>query len=312
MTTPATPATSATASAPAAPAAPASTSAAMAASPAAAPATSGAAAPAPTTTETINPGSWMAGFNDELKGYVNNKGFKDPAAVADAYRNLEKLQGVPQDRLLKLPESFYDEKTGALTAEGRAIKERLGAPKTTAEYGIEIPKEGGDAKRLENFLRVAHDLGLTKSEAQKLAAADGEYFNQFTTAMRETQAAAFRDQETALKKEWGAAYDNNKNIASDAVRRLGWDAAKIDAVSGAIGHAETMKLLANLGKSVGEGAFVQGQRPNTPLEPATARAQIKEKMADKDFYGRLMNGEAEAKATWERLHQQAFQGTVNL
>ena len=305
MTTPATPATPATATAPSTPAAPASTSAAMAA-------TSTPAAPAPVTTETVNPGSWMAGFNDDLKSWATNKGYKDPADLANSYRNLEKLQGVPQDRLLKLPESFYDEKTGALTAEGRTIYERLGAPKTAAEYGITAPAEGGDPKRLENFLKNAHDLGLTKAQAQKLAAADGEYTNSFITGMQEQRTAAFRDQEAALKKEWGAAYDSNKNIASDAVRRLGWDSAKIDAVSGAIGHAETMKLLSSLGKSVGEGAFINGQKPNAPLEPANAKARIAELTADRDFGTRLMNGEGEAKATWERLHREAYQGTVNL
>jgi len=309
MNTPATPAMPATPATPAAPAAPASTSAAMAASNTVAPAATG-AAPAPTT-ETVNPGSWMAGFNDDLKGYVGNKGFKDPAALADAYRNLEKLQGVPQDRLLKLPESLYDEK-GALTAEGRVIAERLGAPKTPADYGIQAPAEGGDPKRLDNFLKAAHEMGLTKAQAQKLAAADSEYANAIMASAKEASAARFRDEQTQLQKEWGAAFENNKSIAADAVRRLGWDAAKIDAVAGAIGHAETMKLLANLGKAVGESAFIQGRQPNAPMEPATAKARITELLNDRDFGARLMAGESDAKATWERLHKEAYQGMVNI
>jgi len=308
--TPAAPATPATATSPAAPATPASTSAAMSAtSTQAAPATTTGAAPA--TTETVNPGSWMAGFNDDLKGYLGNKGFKDPSSLADAYRNLEKLQGVPQDRLLKLPESFYDDK-GALTAEGRAIYERIGAPKDPKDYGIEMPKEGGDAARLEGFLKAAHEMGLTKAQAQKLAATDGAYIQKVMEAQKAQATAAFNDQQTALQKEWGAAYDSNRNIAADAARRMGLDAKKIDALSAALGHADTMKLLASIGKSVGESAFVQGQRANTPLEPASAKSRISELMADKDFGQRLMNGEAEAKATWQRLHEQAYQGTVNI
>ena len=72
VSSPAAPATPAT---PSAPAAPASTSGSLASTP---------AAPA-VTTETVNPGSWTAGFNDDLKGYVGNKGFKDPAALADHF-----------------------------------------------------------------------------------------------------------------------------------------------------------------------------------------------------------------------------------
>ena len=311
MSTPAISAVPATASSPAAPAAPASTSAAMTATstPAAPAATGG--APAPATTESVNPGAWMAGFNDDLKGYVSNKGFKDPAAVADAYRNLEKLQGVPQDRLLKLPESFYDDK-GALTPEGRGIFERMGAPKDPKDYGIETPKEGGDAARLEGFLKAAHEMGLTKAQAQKLAQTDGAYLQSVMETQKAQAAQAFNDQQKALQTEWGAAYDSNRNIAADAARRMGMDAKKIDALSAALGHAETMKLLASIGKSVGESAFVQGQRANTPLEPASAKTRISELMADKDFGQRLMNGEADAKATWQRLHEQAYQGTVNI
>jgi hypothetical protein len=253
----------------------------------------------------------MAGFNDDLKGYVGNKGFKDPAALADAYRNLEKLQGVPQDRLMKLPERFYDD-NGLLTPEGRGIYERLGTPKDPKEYGIEAPKEGGDAKRLELFLKNAHDLGLTKAQAQRLAQADGEYANQFLAAQKEAAAAKFRDESNALNKEWGAAYEQNKTIAADGVRKLGLDNQKIDALSSVLGHAETMKLLHNIGKATGEASFVRGRRAEGPLEPATAKSRIAELTADRDFGSRLMNGEADAKALWQRLHEQAYQGTVNI
>jgi len=307
MSTPATPAVPATSTSPAAPAMPASTSASMSASPpAAAPVTANTSAAAPASTP-----NWTDGFNEDLKGYVGNKGFKDPGALADAYRNLEKLQGVPQDRLMKLPESFYDDK-GALTAEGRAIYERLGAPKDAKEYGIDAPAQGGDAKRLENFLKNAHEMGLTKAQAQRLAAADGEYASQLATTAQEQAAGAFRDQVKSLEKEWGAAYENNRTIAADAARRMGMDAKKIDALSSALGHAETMKLLASIGKSVGESAFIQGRQPNAPMEPASAKSRISELLADKDFGSRLMAGESDAKATWERLHREAYQGTVNI
>jgi hypothetical protein len=253
----------------------------------------------------------MAGFNEDLKGYVGNKGFKDPGALADAYRNLEKLQGVPQDRLLKLPEQFYDDK-GALTAEGRGIYERLGAPKNAADYGIEVPKEGGDPKLMEHFTKLFYEAGVPKAAAQKIVAEWNGYQAAAATAMKDAQTAAHRDQVNALQKEWGAAYESNTNIAKDAVRRLGWDAAKIDAVASAIGHADTMKLLSNLGKATGESTFVTGQRASTPMEPASAKARITELMTDRDFGNRLMSGDAEAKATWQRLHEQAHQGTVNI
>jgi hypothetical protein len=290
--------------------APSSTAAAMTAAPATPAAVAAPGGAAPVSTESVNPGAWMAGFNDDLKGYVGNKGFKDPAALADAYRNLEKLQGVPQDRLMKLPESLLDA-NGALTAEGRAVFERIGAPKDSKEYGL-VAAEGGDPKRLEIMTKAMFDMGLTKAQATKLAAMDGEYIGGVQAAQKEMAAATFRDQDASLRKEWGAAFDQNRNVAADAMRKMGWDAKKVDALASVMGHADTMKMLNQMGKSFGEAAYVGGKAAAGPMEPSTAKSKITELMGDKDFGARLMNGDSEAKATWARLHEQAYQGTVNL
>ena len=91
----------------------------------------------PTPASAPTPTDWTTGLNDDLRSYVQNKGFKDTAAVVESYRNFKKLHGVPQDRILKLPENLD-------TPEGRAISERLGAPKDAKDYSINLPKEGAD------------------------------------------------------------------------------------------------------------------------------------------------------------------------
>ena len=81
---------------------------------------------APVVTETpaapAAPADWTAGLPEEMKGYVQNKGFKDPSAVVESYRNFEKLMGVPQDRMIKLPEKAEDK------AAWDSIYNRLGRP----------------------------------------------------------------------------------------------------------------------------------------------------------------------------------------
>jgi hypothetical protein len=291
---------------------PTTTSGALAPSPAPAATPPAAGSPPAASTNDVNPGAWMAGFDDDMKGWATNKGYKGPGDLANAYRQLEKTIGVPPDRIVKLPESFYDEK-GMLTAEGRAIKERLGAPKELKDYGIEAPKEGGDPKRLENFLNAAHRLGLTAREAQELAKVDGEYIAGMRTGLAEQAQQKFRDDDAALRKEWGAAFDQNKGIAAEGMRRLNISAQQVDALAGQLGHAETMKLLKNLGSSVSEGTFVRGGgRPDGVMEPAAAKSRIAELKLDTSFGAKLLNGDAEAKATWQRLHELAYQGTVNL
>ncbi len=266
---------------------------------------------APITTESINPGAWMAGFNDDLKGYVGTKGFKGPADLVDAYRNFEKLQGVPQDRIMKLPERFYDD-ANSLTPEGRAIFERLGAPKDLKEYGIEAPKENADPKRLEGFLKTAQELGLTKAQAQKLVAHDTEYFNQTVASMKEASAQKFKDSQASLVKDWGAALDQNTQIAREGAKRMGHDAKTMDALSTVLGHAETMKLYHQLGSAVSESTFIQGRQQATKLEPVTALAQIQALKQDKAFAAKYASGDSEAVAKMTRLHEMAYQGTMTL
>ena len=114
----------------------------------------GAAAPS-------TPPSWTTGFTDELKGYVDAKGFKDAQSVVESYRNFEKIKGVPQERLLTLPEKDED-------PSWNDVWKRLGRPDQPKDYQLEVPKEFG-VNRTENDV-VVHGIGRIKIEtAEKLA-----------------------------------------------------------------------------------------------------------------------------------------------
>lgn len=288
----------------------------------AAPASTGATITAPTqhstgvspaSTEPVNPGSWTAGFNDDQKGYVTTKGYKGPADVVDSYRQLEKLMGAPKERLMTLPEKFYGD-DGKLTAEGRSAYERVGAPKEAKEYGLEkfVPKENGDPKLMEEMARVFHENGISRTAAEKIAENWNTYQAKMQAAQKEAQQAKFRDADAALKKEWGAAHEQNVNIAKEGMIRLGMTPQEIDSLSNTLGHDKTMKLLKNLGSSVSEAAFVTGRQPTTAMEPATAKARIQELKKDTAWYQRLAKGGIEERAEWDRLHQFAHQGQVGL
>lgn len=286
-----------TAATPPAAAPPASTSAAMTT-----------ATGAPPTTQTVNPGSWMAGLNDEARGWASTKGFQDTGALVDSYRNLEKAIGAPKERVALLPEKFYDD-AGKLTPEGRQIYERLGAPKEAKDYGLEVPKEGGDPARADNFQKIAHELGLTKTQVQKLAAADTEYFKGLQAADGAAKAQAFKDQDALLAKNWGAAKEQNTRIAQEAYRNLGMTAQEVDGMSAAIGHAKTMELLLKLGKGLGESSFISGTpAADRMMDPASATAQIKALKEDRGFQEKFNAGDKESIDKWTRLHQMKDAG----
>lgn len=265
--------------------------------------------PAAPTTETLTPGAWTAGFSEDLKGYTTHKGFKDPAQLAESYRNLEKLIGAPQERVMKLPERFYDDK-GAFTPEGRAVYERLGAPKEAKEYGLDklMPKEGGDKALMEHFSNVFHEAGIPKDAATKIVNSWNKYSEDFGSKMKEAATAKFKDSQQALQKDWGNAFEQNTRIAQDAVRTMGVTKEQIDAIASTLGHDQTMKLFHSFGTKVGEAPFIPGHRATEHTEPASARSQIKELMGDRDFGKKLMAGDADAKAKWDRLHKDATAG----
>lgn len=259
------------------------------------------ATPPVTPPVTLQSTDWTSGLNEDMKAYVSNKGFKTPDDVLNSYRNFEKLQGVPQDRLLKLPESME-------APEARAIWERLGAPKEAKEYNFEVPK-GADPKDFETISGEFHKLGVPKSMAQNIIKALSGLELAKQKIRTDAVTAAATTAEANLRTEWGAAYDKNKNIVEQAATTLGLTKEQLNIIGAALGPEGAPKLLLKLGSATQEHAFVPGQQSSdTALAPQAAEAKIKELMSNSDFTRRLLNGDLAAKSEWQRAHEMASQG----
>lgn len=275
------------------------------------------AAPAPaamgTTTEIQStsappptPTDWTSGLNPELKGYVTTKGFKDTAAVVESYRNFEKLQGVPQDRLLKLPENLD-------SPEGRAIFEKLGMPKDAKDYNVKISEDFAD-ETFGDWLRgVAHKNGMTNRQVEGFVQALNERAGNDSKTQKEAHEAMLTNAHKSLQKEWGHAYEQNKNLADQGAIAFGFGEKEVQALGQALGPDKAMMLLHKLGTGTGEASFVAG-RPTggDALTPDQAKLQISELTRDGSFYRRLTSGDADARRIWDRLNQQAAPGTMSL
>lgn len=247
---------------------------------------------------------WTDSLSPELQEYVTTKGFKDPTTVLESYRNLEKLRGVPQDRLLKLPDSPD-------APEWKDVYSKLGTPATPNDYGLE-PSEGGD----ENFLNWAketfHGLNLTKDQAHKLVEKFNEYAVQKTQTSQTDYSENVKTQEMELKKEWGSAYHQNIAQAQAAARAFDVPGEAIDALEKSIGFDGTMKFLSNIGKKLGEAAFHGGNQrqgfgeAGEILSPSQAQAKITALKQDPTFVQKYLAGETAAKERLSRLHKMAY------
>lgn len=270
-----------------------------------APAASGAPAPAPAA-GSAPAADWLNGMDDATKGFVTNKGWKNPAEVLGSYQNLEKLVGAPADKLVKLP--------AADDADGwKAVHAKLGCPQTPAEYNFNADAaKGGNP----DFAKWAGEnfqaLGLSVKQGQELAGRFEKYAEGLKAAQDQAQITQLQEGQKGLQKEWGAAYDQNVQIAKRGAAVMGVDKATLDKIENAIGFDGVMKLFHSMGAKTGEANFVHGSPGNGALTPAAAAERISALKADPTFVKRYTEGDANARQEMQRLHEMMSPGETAL
>lgn len=244
------------------------------------------------------PGNWFDGIQDQdLLGYVQNKGWKDPVELATGYRNLEKLLGGEK---IPMPK-------GAEDVEGwNRVYEQLGRPKTAEEYKLPIP-EGDDGAFSKTAANWMHKAGLNQQQAEMIS----KEWNEFQAAaiaqqQQEMSQKAEADMQS-LRSEWGGAYDENIQMAKVAVREYGLDQAKLSAIENAIGTGEMMRLFAKIGRAQGEHNFESGGSGNSfGMTPQAAQQRVAALKADPTWTAKYLGGDADAKAELAKLMSLAY------
>lgn len=258
--------------------------------------------PAATPTPQDTPKSFFERFEDpESRGFVEVKGWKSEADLLHSYRNLEKLRGVPPERLIQLPENLED------TEAMKPIYAKLGLapPEKAEDYGF-ISLEGAEPQVAERLQGIAHKHGVPVKMAQSVMADILAM-----EAEARTAAVAEIEQEAAiemgrLKARVGAdKWEGFLEEGRRAARRFGVTPEEMAAMETNVGAGRMLEIWNTIGKTMGEGSFVEGSaRPNMggmTAEGATAeRAKL---MADSAFMGRYLKGDRTAKEQMDRLNE---------
>lgn len=271
-----------------------------------------AAAPSPAATQSAGPalatapeaGQWFNEFKSaDIKTFIQEKKFSNAEQLAQSYWNLEKLKGVPEDRLLRLPEKLEGE-------DAKAVFQRLGAPKEAKEYELKVEQDyGGDT-----FATQAQDIflknNLTKSQGQNVIAELTQIAKTQKDAQVEQHKNAVIQADTKLKSEWGAQYDSNINLAKQGAKILGLDAKTLDIMEALQGRDNLFKNLQRIGVSVGESAFVDGNRGSATetMSAEQAQGEIKKMLSDQKFAKKVARGDTEATAKWNEINRLAYPG----
>ncbi len=250
-----------------------------------------------TTTTTTTTAPWYgADAGDDVKGFVENKGWDSPLKAVDAYRNLESFVGADKaGRGVVWPKDETD-------AEGwKAIHQRLGVPETHEAYKLAVP-EGGNAEFAKAIAPVMHQLGLTAKQAEGLA----QYVNKFEAeqaAKFETESKARVEQELAkFKAELGASYAPTVELGKRAAASLGIKDEQFSALEEVLGLKGTVELFAAIGKKIGEDSFAgDGVPAGGDMSPEGAKARLEALRNDQAWVAKVLSGDIKAVEEKDRL-----------
>ena len=254
---------------------------------------------------------WFDGYDQETKGWMESRGMTklEPLAALDnaikGFRNAEKYMGVPHERLARIPEWDKADKT-----ELDAFYNKLGRPADPKGYDIKLP-DGVPRDYADAAAGKFHEIGLTPQQARALVEWNNQYGQEAASKVAEDQKAAVAEQEKNLRRDWGMAYDKNDAMAGDAIRRMsekvGFSDGDLQKLTNAIGFDKAMKMFAEIGSTMTEDTYVDSSGVSfAPKTPNAAQAKISQLRQDREFSAKLLAGNAQAKAEWDRLHEMAY------
>lgn len=245
---------------------------------------------------------WYSSAAEDLRGFAELKGWDTPDKALESYRNLEKFQGVPADRLAKVPDKE--------DAEGWSeFNKRFGwaPPATAAEYDIAVPEGQSDA--FANAMRdVFHKAGVPAPMAKALIEGNNAYWAEQAKADEKAMETANTNAMTALKTEWGSNFDQLSQLADRAraelAPKMGLDEAQLSLLTDVFGPAGTLKMFAGLGGAIGESKFRSGDSSTLgPMTPDAAAARRDQLINDQEWQKRLQAGDVRARQEWDQINE---------
>jgi hypothetical protein len=240
--------------------------------------------------------AWFEGVADpELKGWLENKNYESPEAMAAAHRGLEKLLGSEK---VPLPKDDAD-------SEGwDRVYKAIGRPDAPEGYGLEA-LEGGDEGFAKQMAGLLFEAGVGQKQAGRMA----EQWNAYMTAQAKAADDAFKVQSNQdlidLKTEWGGAAPAKLEHFRRGCTQFGVTAEEMKAIETKVGTKRAISLFAKIGEGLGEAEFMEGDTPKQMgMTPQAAQARKAALMADKDGWAkRYLAGGADEKAELERLNK---------
>jgi hypothetical protein len=231
------------------------------------------------------PPNWITDLPEDARGYVENKGWKEPGDVLKGYRQLEEFLGADKaGRGILLPKDEKDQE--ALDK----IYTALGRPEKAEGYELTelMAQEETDPAFMSAMAQAMHGAGLSKTQARNLATAYQAHFK------ADRQAAA-EDYQRQLAEASRTLSPEEKEYCQRGFKWLGLPERDATAIEMYWGVAKAAQMFAKIGKALGEDKRVDGTAAaGFGGSPEAAKSRIAELQADPSFTKRYLNGEPEA------------------
>jgi len=247
------------------------------------------AAPVVTEGQVPQNDSWHSSYSEDFRGLLDKKGLSDLSqqeateSLAKSYTNLESMRNIPSENLYNVSSDMSDESREKLyTAMGR--------PESADKYSYKT-LETDHPELVETFKSISHELGMSdKQVAGLIPALNGKIVEIAGSQNAEIQAKN-NEGLAALQKEWGGAWEQNKNMAVRAAEHFGITEEMQKAIVSSGNSAGFIKALNQMGGLMAEGAMA-GMSPQSGsaamgvMTPEAAQSEISKRTSDKDFMAR--------------------------
>ena len=228
-------------------------------------------APDVSTETKTSGGDWRSALPEDIRDNPSFAKFNDVTSLASSYVNLQSHLG--RDKIAKpVTDSDWDD-----------VYEFLGRPESADKYEIELPKGLPDEiasqfndETLSSFKQEAHKLGLNAEQVKRLVAWQAGNMSKQHEAYKGIIDQSMEQGESALRQEWGRAYDQNLGFARKAFVEYGGDALAAKMESSGLGNdPDVLKAFANIAKTTMADKDLAGPSSGTrmALTPEEARSE---------------------------------------
>lgn len=239
----------------------------------------------------------------EAKGWHKSENPFEEASKG--YRNLERLRGVPGEKLLRLPDEGNEE-------QAAEFRERLGIPESAEGYAMPEAAVNGEPIDTGVLAQIAHALEVTPANAEKLPGLVSALLESSMAEQTAATEASLGAQAATWESGQGEALEENMVHAERGFAELGWDADFANKVKliGDDGLARVMNAAVMVGRLTAESRpGKDGENSGgSPMPYGLTKDAAKTRLAERgdELSRRAREGDKAAAKEYDELKRVAF------